>query len=298
MFRKIIFVMSVVVLSLMMTLSALAAAPAQGIVVEGQSVPGVALGDSRAQVEASYGQPVSCQNMSYYDGRQGLDGICRFDVEGGGRITVYFFDADGGPAQGSADDVVSIIRWPQPVSGWVTTAGVNTTLALADPDAVIAAYPNAVVTYNSVFGNIESIEDKALGILVDYSFEYLSGTLSVNMVIRFPSEPAPVPQKETRVTDIDLAVKKVKGDRQVRALVRVEDERGRSASGATVFATWVFPDGSTQALDDLTSGTGYAYFEILDAPRGTLTLRVDNVVLDGYQFDRSGSVLSASTTVK
>jgi hypothetical protein len=298
MFRKIIFVMSVVVLSLMMTLSALAAAPAQGIVVEGQSVPGVALGDSRAQVEASYGQPVSCQNMSYYDGRQGLDGICRFDVEGGGRITVYFFDADGGPAQGSADDVVSIIRWSQPVSGWVTTAGVNTTLALADPDAVIAAYPNAVVTYNSVFGNIESIEDKALGILVDYSFEYLSGTLSVNMVIRFPSEPAPVPQKETRVTDIDLAVKKVKGDRQVRALVRVEDERGRSASGATVFATWVFPDGSTQALDDLTSGTGYAYFEILDAPRGTLALRVDNVVLDGYQFDRSGSVLSASTTVK
>jgi hypothetical protein len=298
MFRKIIFVMSVVVLSLMMTLSALAAAPAQGIVVEGQSVPGVALGDSRAQVEASYGQPVSCQNMSYYDGRQGLDGICRFDVEGGGRITVYFFDADGGPAQGSADDVVSIIRWPQPVSGWVTTAGVNTTLALADPDAVIAAYPNAVVTYNSVFGNIESIEDKALGILVDYSFEYLSGTLSVNMVIRFPSEPAPVPQKETRVTDIDLAVKKVKGDRQVRALVRVEDERGRSASGATVFATWVFPDGSTQALDDLTSGTGYAYFEILDAPRGTLALRVNNVVLDGYQFDRSGSVLSASTTVK
>ena len=298
MFRKIIFVMSVVVLSLMMTLSALAAAPAQGIVVEGQSVPGVALGDSRAQVEASYGQPVSCQNMSYYDGRQGLNGICRFDVEGGGRITVYFFDADGGPAQGSADDVVSIIRWPQPVSGWVTTAGVNTTLALADPDAVIAAYPNAVVTYNSVFGNIESIEDKALGILVDYSFEYLSGTLSVNMVIRFPSEPAPVPQKETRVTDIDLAVKKVKGDRQVRALVRVEDERGRSASGATVFATWVFPDGSTQALDDLTSGTGYAYFEILDAPRGTLALRVDNVVLDGYQFDRSGSVLSASTTVK
>ena len=298
MFRKIIFVMSVVVLSLMMTLSALAAAPAQGIVVEGQSVPGVALGDSRAQVEASYGQPVSCQNMSYYDGRQGLDGICRFDVEGGGRITVYFFDADGGPAQGSADDVVSIIRWPQPVSGWVTTAGVNTTLALADPDAVIAAYPNAVVTYNSVFGNIESIEDKALGILVDYSFEYLSGTLSVNMVIRFPSEPAPVPQKETRVTDIDLAVKKVKGDRQVRALVRVEDERGRSASGATVFATWVFPDGSTQALDDLTSGTGYAYFEILDAPRGTLALRVEDVVLDGYQFDRSGSVLSASTTVK
>jgi hypothetical protein len=298
MFRKIIFVMLGVAFSLMMTLSALAAAPAEGIVVEGQSVPGVALGDSRAQVEAAYGQPESCHNLGYYDGRQGITGICRFDVDSGGQVTVYFFDADGGPAQGSADDVVSIIRWPQVVSGWVTTAGVNTTLALADPDAVIAAYPNAVVTYNSVFGNIESIEDKTLGILVDYSFEYLSGTLSVNMVIRFPSEPAPAPQKETRVTDIDLTVRKVKGDHQVRALVRVEDERGRSASGATVFATWVFPDGTTQAVHDLTSNTGYAYFEILDAPRGTLTLRVEDVVLDGYQFDRSGSILSASTTVK
>lgn len=285
-------------LLLLITVPALAVAPAEGLVVEGQSVPGVNLGDSRAQVEAAYGQPESCQNMGYYDGRQGLNGICQFDVDGGGRVTVYYFDADGGPAQDSPDDVLSIVRWSQAVSGWVTAAGVNTTLALADPDAVIAAYPNAVVTYNSVFGNIESIEDRALGILVDYSFEYLSGTLSVNMVIRFPSEPAPVPEKETRVTDIDLTATKVKGDRQVRALVRVEDERGGSVPGANVMATWVFPDGSTQAVDDLTSSTGYAYFEILDAPRGVLTLRVDDVVLDGYQFDQTNSVLSASIRVK
>lgn len=297
MFRKIIFVMVGMVLSLMVTLSVLAA-PADGIVVEGQSVPGVALGDSRAQVEMAYGQPESCQNMGYYDGRQGLNGICRFEVDGGGLVTLYYFDADGGPAQDSVDDVVLIIRWPEVVSGWVTTAGVNTTLALEDPDSVIAVYPNAVVTYNSVFGNIESIEDRSLGILVDYSFEYLSGTLSVNMVIRFPSEPAPLPEKETRVTDIDLTATKVKGDRQVRALVRVEDERGRSAPGANVLVTWVFPDGSTQAVDDLTSSTGYAYFEILDASRGTLTLRVDDVVLDGYHFDQASSILSASTRVK
>jgi hypothetical protein len=278
MFRKIIFVMIGVVLSLMVAVPALAVAPAEGVVVEGQSVPGVALGDSRAQVEAAYGRPESCRNMSYYDGRQGIDGICRFDVEGGGRVTMYYFDANGDPAQGSPDDEVFIIRWSQAVSGWVTTAGVNTTLALADPDAVIAAYPNAVVTYNSVFGNIVRIEDRPLGIVVNYSFDYLSGTLSVDMVIRFPSDPLPVPEKETHVTDIDLTAAKVKGNRQLRALVRVEDEQGSSARDATV--------------------SGYAYFEILDAPRGLLTLRVDDVVLEGYQFDRANSVLSASTRVK
>jgi hypothetical protein len=267
-------------------------------VVEGQRVPGFALGDSRAQVETAYGQPASCQNMGYYGGRVGLDGICRFDVGGGGRVTVYYFDTDGGPAQGSPDDVASIVRWSQAVSGWVTTAGINTTLALVDPEAVISAYPNAVVTYNTLFGNIESIEDRALGILVDYSFNYLSGTLSVNMVTRFPSDPLPVPEKETRVAGIDLTVKKVKGDRQVRTLVRVEDERESSVSDATVFATWVFADGSAQAVSDQTSSSGYAYFEILDAPRGTLTLRVEDVVLGGYRFDRANSVLSASTFIK
>ena len=102
----------------------------------------------------------------------------------------------------------------------------------------------------------------------------------MNMVTRFPSDPAPVPEQETHVTNIDLTTAKVKGDRQVRTLVRVEDERGRSVADATVMATWVFTDGSAQAVNDLTSSTGHAYFEILDAPRGILTLRVDDVVLE------------------
>lgn len=297
MLRKTTFVLLVVILSLVLVGTALAVVPAEGTVVEGHSVPGVALGDSRAQMEAAYG-PASCQDMGYYDGRVGIDGICKYDVDGGGQVTMYLFTADRDPAQGTPDDIVHIVRWSQAVSGWVTTAGVNTTLAVEDPDAVIAAYPNAVVTYNPVFGTIESIEDRALGILVDYSFEYLSGTLSVNMLIRFPSESEPVPEKETHVTDIDLTARKVKGDRQVRAYVRVEDEQGRSASGATVFATWVFPDGSIQAVEDLTSSTGTAYFEILDGPRGTLTLRIDDVVLDGYRFDRENSVLNATVQIK
>ena len=46
-------------LVLLITFPALAAAPAEGLVVEGQSVPGFDLGDSRAQVEAAYGEPAS-----------------------------------------------------------------------------------------------------------------------------------------------------------------------------------------------------------------------------------------------
>lgn len=297
MFRKIIFALLGVVLSLMVTLAVMAAVPAEGVVVEGQSVPGVALGDSRAQMEAAYG-PASCQDMRYYDGRVGVDGICEFDVDGGGQVTMYLFTVDRDPAQGTPDDVVHIVRWSQAVSGWVTTAGVNTTLAVEDPDAVIAAYPNAEVTY-SEFGAVVKIEDYALGIRVEYAFHYLSGTQTVNMLIRFPSDPPPPPpDKETHVIFIDLAVSKVKGDRQVRAYVHVDDENGQPAPEANVLATWIYPDGTTQAMEDLTASTGVAYFEILDAPRGTLTLRIDDVVLDGYRFDRDNSVLSASTTVK
>jgi hypothetical protein len=32
------------------------------------------------------------------------------------------------------DDVAYHIQWEEQVSGWTTTAGVNTALALADPD--------------------------------------------------------------------------------------------------------------------------------------------------------------------
>ena len=72
----------------------------------------------------------------------------------------------------------------------------------------------------------------------------------------------------------------------------------RKAAGATVFATWLFRNGTQQAVQDVTSGTGYAYFELLGAPRGAYTLIVDDVVLDGYRFDRENSVLSASVKIK
>jgi hypothetical protein len=135
-------------------------APAQGTVVEGVSVPGIALGDTRAQVEAAYGPPYYCSGVS----------LCQFYVEGGGAVLMMYHSPDGGYATGSPDDFVYYIRWYQAVSGWVTTAGVNTALAYNDVDAVLAAYPNATITYPSLLDM--SIDDAALGIHIDYHNSY------------------------------------------------------------------------------------------------------------------------------
>jgi hypothetical protein len=296
--KKVRLLTIAVMISLVTAVPVLAAAPAQGTVIEGESVPGVALGDSRAQVEAAWGQPYLCQNMSYYDGRQGLNGICEFDVDGGGRITVYYFAPDGGPAQDSADDVVDSIRWPQAVSGWVTTAGVNTTLALDDPQAVIDAYPNAEVTYSGDY--VYRVRDTELGIEVLRSWNVYGAFTTVSMSI-FNPRPTPPPQeKTTRIVDIDLTARKAKGQRQINAQVQVQDERGYGAPGATVIASWVFPDGSTYTVQDTTRGSSgsFAYFTIDVPSRGTYTLRIEDILLDGYRFDAENSLLRGSIKIK
>lgn len=277
-----------ILLSAIQVTPALAAAPGTGVVVEGVSVPGAALGSTRAQMEVSYGEPSFCQNVENI----GDQGSCSFDVVGGGQVTARYRGPDGGPASNSPDDVVTHFRWSQQASGWTTSAGVNTTLALADPQAVIAAYPNATVIYNSLFGNIESIEDKELGILIDYHFDYLSGTVTVSMGIAFPFTPPPVPEKFVRVTAIDLSIRR----RVITANVHVQDDLGNNLPGAGIFATWELPDGSMRRDYGITDGSGMVQFELKKVRRGTYTFSIDDVDLFGYTFDREGSVLSATIT--
>ena len=269
------------------------APPAEGIVLEGVSVPGIALGFTRAQVEDAYGAPQSCQSS----GTPGNKAYCSFPVSGGGQVNVHYRGADGGTANGSPDDVVFKIGWTEATSGWTTTAGVNTTLAKENPEAVISAYPDAQVTYNQ-FGSIYSVVDYPLGIEVIWVPDFYTGQTHVRMAIFYSTVAPPLPEKLTRVTDINLTTSKVRGKRQVQAYVKVQDEQGQSARGATVFALWTFPDGSTQFVEDATSNSGNAYFEIIDVPRGAYTLTVDDVVLEGHVFDRANSVLSASINVK
>jgi len=282
MFRKRLTVLVVVLVSLAAVIPVLALAPAEGTVVEGVSVPGIALGDSRAQVEAAYGQPKSCTDMAYYDGRRGLDGICKFDVEGvnngGDQVTVHYFAPDGGPAQASSDDVVSIVRWSQVVSGWVTTAGVNTTLALTDPQAVIDAYPNAEVTYNGDF--VHQVRDPELGISIVRNFNVYGGFTTVHMSIFNPYTPPPPPDM-IRVADIQMTEDR----RSVTARVLVLDNQDQPVKGALVEATWSYPKVDSLPVSAETASDGFASFRVDKARRGTYYLYINNISLDGYEYD-------------
>ncbi len=283
-----------VIASLALVVPALAAAPAGGTVYEGLSAPGVDLGFTRVQVEAAYGEPSFCQSGS----TAGDFAYCSFPVSGGGQVDIRYQGADGGDPSNSPDDVVSNIRWHEQVSGWTTTAGVNTTLAKADPEAVIAAYPEAQVTYNA-FGVVYSVIDAQQGIEIIWAPDFYNGTVHVSMAIFAPRPPAPEPVPAMHVERIDLTASKSRGQRQISAQVLVRNERGLAAVGANVAATWTLPDGSSQAVQGVTSSSGYVQFVLSGRlNRGTYILTIDDVVLADHDFDRAGSVLSASIQVK
>lgn len=291
--RKVLFPLSVLVLSFILAVPVLAAAPGEGVVVEGKSVPGIALGFTRADVEAAYGEPKSCQSVEV----PGDFASCSFWVDGGGQVSVRYRGADGGYASNSSNDIVYHIRWEEQVSGWTTTAGVNTTLARVDPDAVIAAYPDAQVTYNQ-WGAILQVKDYQLGVEVNWFYDFYTGSTHISMAISYPSTSPPPRELLTRVVDIELSAQKTRRQRHVTALVQVRDDRELAAVGATVFAVWILPDGSMQPVESVTSGSGYAYFEVQSLRRGIYTLDVEDVQLAEHMFDAAHSVLSASIKAK
>lgn len=279
---------------LLSPLSALAAAPEFGTVVEGLSIPGdVALGDTRAVVEAAFGAPDSCQDqaVSGSDDR-GYDAICDFDVVGGGQVTIYFEDSAGDLADGTPDDITYFIRWTETADGWFTTAGVNTTLADEEPEVAAAAYPDAEVL-RFEWGSIWQITDYWQGIRILRSPNFYSGTVTVYMSIFHPTAPPPPPpprEMTVRVSDINLSIVK----RTVEAEVRVLDDREWSVSGAVVEATWTLPDGSTRTVNATTEYGGWARLDLNKARRGEYTLTIDNVSLADHAFDMDNSVLGAS----
>jgi hypothetical protein len=113
--RKQLVLIAVLLASLVLAIPVLANAPMEGTVTEGVSVPGLALGSSRAQVESVYGQPHYCQSHAIPDDFA----FCTFEVSGGGLVSVRFRGADGGFAHNSPTDKVSYFGWGEPVSGWV-----------------------------------------------------------------------------------------------------------------------------------------------------------------------------------
>jgi hypothetical protein len=262
------------------------------------------LGDTRAQVQGAYGDPYSCTKGYVVDD----DAYCTYPVDELGhlgRIRIHYRGPDGGLPSASPDDVVYSITWYDSVTGWTTEAGnVNTEWARSvrqDPEAVLAVYPNAVITYG-LFGVMTRATDYELGITIEWVYHFYSGFLGVRMAISAPSEPPPPPpprEPVTRVTNINLYANKIKGKRTVWASVWVDDEYWRDAVGATVVVDWTHPNGSTQRLQVVTSeDSGLARFEMRNVKSGMHTLEVVDVIYLEHRFDRELSTLTASIKVK
>jgi hypothetical protein len=264
------FVFVALVLCLAVAIPVLAAAPADGIIVEGERVPGIALRFTRAQVEGVYGAPASyCHGSSA--------SFCKFLTEDGESIFLHYRGADGGEVADSPDDVVFAIHSYD--DHWTTTAGVNPPLALADPDAVIAAYPDAEVTYNQ-WGAVVRVEDVRQGIRINWNHNFYGGFTTVSITIFYPREPVPPPAM-IRVADIEMTIDR----RSVTARVLVLDDQDQPVEGALVDATWTYPKDENLQVSGATASDGYATFRVDKARRGTYYLSIKDVTLDGYVYD-------------
>ena len=294
--RRLLVLLAVLLAALTAAMPVLAAVPIVGTVYEGVSVPGIEIGFTRAEVEASYGQPYYCQTYAL----PGDYAYCSFRASNGGSVSVRYRGVDGGFAHNSPDDVVTEIRWGESLSGWTTTAGINAALAKTDPDAVIAAYPHAEVTGTPGVNGL--LVDSLLGIEVRWTYDGYTHSIHVGMRIFEPLASLPTVQ-QTHVQDLEMSGYRDRGVRRIYAWAQVLDEHQQGATGAQVYAEWVLPDGSTQpAYEDFVGLSGTAFFElnynIGKSQRGTYTIRITDVQLAGHTFDAVGSVLKASVYVK
>ena len=286
MYVKRMTILAVLLVSLVLAIPVMADAPADGIVYEGVSVPGIALGDTRAVVDASVGPASYCRSNN---DPPTMDS-CRFDVEGGGWVNVRYLGADGGPATGSLDDVVVNIRWSEDVAGWVTSAGISIPMIKFDRQLAVDTYPDAVLFYND-FGALIRLTDYDQGITITWDAVYIFFSASMSIFEPFTYVPPPPPDY-IRVPEIDMQSTR----RTVTATVSVVDEANQPVEGASVSGFWVYPvnknNNTTLFFGGTTGADGKVTFTIGDKARpGTYRINIENVSKEGYVFDRNNSVL-------
>jgi hypothetical protein len=148
--------------------AAAALPPAQGTVVEGHSLPGVALGASRAQVQQAWGAPSACVSPSLCDWQR-PDGVAELS----------FQRRRGGPATGKPRDQVVAGDFAG-IPGWVTTAGVSTASALNDPESVPVAYPEGHA-YRFPNGHLRLLFDPAQGLEIQWTPEAGSYLVTISI---------------------------------------------------------------------------------------------------------------------
>jgi len=177
---KLLTIMGVVLAGLTLAIApaapALAAVPSRGTVVEGRSIPGVALGATRQRVLARYGTPAFCLSAG--------QATCTWQ-RGTGAVSIDFVGANGGNPAGTGRDLVATADWTG-LPGWQTTAGVTTVSALAQPESVRAAYPHAIF-YRFSDGHLRLLIDFHVGIWVQWVPGTSPGQYSVIIEIFAPS---------------------------------------------------------------------------------------------------------------
>jgi hypothetical protein len=281
-------ILVVVLSSLLVALPVLADAPAQGVVVEGVSVPGIALGDTRAEVAESIGPPIHCHSNNDPPTMES----CRFDVEGGGWVDVRYQGPNGGDATNSPDDVVGNISWGGEEVGWVTTAGITTELAKYDKQAAVDAYPNAILTYDSV-RRLVRLTEPDLGISISWNHAYIFYTVSMSVFEPFIPPPPP---DMIHVHSVDMSYTR----RSVTAKVLVHDEAHQPVEGAVVGVFWVYPvnrnNNTSFFTDATTAADGYATFRIDKARPGDYRITVTHVVKEDYEWDSDYGPLVGTIT--
>ena len=277
--------------SLLSALSALAAVPEFGTVIEGQSVPDVPLGSTREQVEAAYGEPTRCQSVQTAGDAASCTWILDDYIGQGGdvqsQVNTRYRGPDGGNASNDPNDVVTNISW-YGMDGWFTTTGVNALFAVDNQDAVIELYPDGIIFHQSLFDtHLTAYED---GFSVSWHTAYLSGFTSVRMSIFEPRDPPPPREPSVNVSEINMDVYK----RQVIGEVRVLNDLNWRVRGAEVYATWTLPNGTSRSAQGTTDSFGLVALVVNKARKGTYTLTIDDVVVEDHPFDTENSVLSAS----
>jgi hypothetical protein len=291
--EKIVSALFVGVISLLSPLSALAAVPEFGTVIEGHSVPGIILGSAREQVEAVYGEPTRCQSVQNNGDAASCTWVLPDYIGQGGevqsQVRVGYRGPDGGSPNNRPEDVVAGISW-HGIDGWMTTTGVNALFAVNNQDAVIELYPDAVLVDKSLFNTyLTAYED---GFSVSWNTEYLTGFTSVRMSIFEPRDPPPPREPFVKVSEINMDLYK----RQVIGKVRIKNDLNWNMRGAEVFATWSLPDGSTRFVNGTSDSFGLVTFVINKARKGVYTLTIDDVMVEveDHPFDMENSILSAS----
>ncbi len=276
------------VISLLGAVTALAEVPEFGTVFEGESVPGVVLGMTRIEVEATYGEPSHCQGVD--DAASCTWVLDDYLGQGGqvqSRVTVSFRGPDGGTANNRPNDEVAGASW-YGLDGWETTTGVNAWFAVNHRDEVIALYPDATVIDEALFHKYLIAYEQ--GFSVSWHTEYLNGFTYVRLSIFEPRDPPPPREPSVNVSEIVMDVHK----RQVLGRVRVLNDLNWKVRGAEVYATWTLPDGSVRFVEGTTDSFGLAEFVVNKARKGNYTITIDDVVVEDHPFDAENSVLSAS----